>query len=168
MGLILICLYCFLSDQTFSERGIPLRETKVHSTADVVRHWGNRMNLHSTRWGRFFSLPYVTWFPTGKKSFYLSAWVEPPPSYMIGFLPSPGSQLANKVSTSAQYLSAEQNPDLPQRDNAPNTSSKGIQKFLSTILRMMTIKKTPLQSLQYFGFTSPKVYIPWTVWNQNI
>ncbi len=59
------------------------------------------------------------------KGFYLSAWVEPPsgpPSYMSGFLPSPGSQLAKNVSTSAQYLSTEQNPDLPQRDNAPNPS----------------------------------------------
>ncbi len=69
--------------------------------------WGR---VHSTRWGRFFSLTCF-W------------WVEPPPSYMSGFLPSPSSQLANKVSTSAQYLSAEQNPDLPQRDNAPNPSS---------------------------------------------
>ncbi len=39
--------------------------------------------------------------------------------------PSPGSQLANKVSTSAQYLSAEQNLDLPQRDNAPMIFSIG-------------------------------------------
>ncbi len=39
---------------------------------------------------------------------------------LSGFIPSPGSQLAKNVSTSVQYLSAEQNPDLPQRDNAPN------------------------------------------------
>ena len=72
----------------------------------------------------FFSLPS----PGSQQAngVFTSALKLNTPSYLSELLLSPGSQLANEVSTSAQYLSAELNPDLPQRENAPNHCFQGL------------------------------------------
>ncbi len=45
MGLILICLYCFQSDQAFSERGIPVNMHTVSYMRGRYMHGGKAENF---------------------------------------------------------------------------------------------------------------------------
>ncbi len=76
--------------------------------------------------------------------------LNPPPHTWAGSFCHLVPRLANKVSTSVQYLSAEQNPDLPQWDNAPNPSSINVR--LNTWFRFWDNTKWKLAIIDRIAF----------------